>query len=293
MNLLAGINKRYDIMMASKTEQSFYLNAYQYYDYIFTNPKLAQIYSEGGRAYRLKATDIWDGYDKTDLEKCSHQTQLASKMESADMLCNGCALEVRLYRPLKHYYETSEPDMLQDPYMVAIVKGIDYASKVCSQRYGGYRENKKDIVKGFNNWFKNQREYYEQELSIFHVQFINEIEKLEKPQKNKVLIKTESKPFLDLDTGDFTYLGKEGNFPTSGQEFKVLNTLLNSPHHKASYTTLVNSYGSVSKASKVDKARLYIIVRNIKRELGVLPKNKHSNTDPFNAVRNEGYRLEI
>jgi len=212
-------------------------------------------------------------------------------MESADMFCNGCALEVRMYRQLKNYYVTKEPDMLQDPYAVALVKGIDYASKVCSQR--DYGQSKKEIIKGFNNWFKNQRNSYEQELSIFHVQFINEVEKQEEPEKVQTIEKRKNKHFLDIGTGDFMYLGKKGNFPTSGQEFKVLKTLLDSPDNKATYTALVNSYSSVTKASKVDKARLYIIVRNIKRELGVLPKNKLSNTDPFNAIRGEGYRLEI
>lgn len=58
MDLISSLNKRYDILIASKTEQDFYLNAYQYYDHIFTSPILSNLYSEGDRAYRIKAVKM-------------------------------------------------------------------------------------------------------------------------------------------------------------------------------------------------------------------------------------------
>jgi hypothetical protein len=194
MNLLAGINKRYDIMVASKTEQDFYLNVYQYYDYIFTNPFLYNLYTEGDKAYRMKADVIWSSSDRSIPENVKHQSQLTHKMEQVDMYCNGCCLEGRLYRPLKDYYETGEPDMLQDPFAVAIVKGIDYAAEVCSKR--PYAGSKKEIKKGFNNWFKNQRDGYQQELTTFHIQFIRQIEEIEDddsaPSSNEIYFDIEN-----------------------------------------------------------------------------------------------------
>jgi hypothetical protein len=40
MELIQGLNKHFEIVSASKTEQDFYMNVYRYFEYIFTHPKL-------------------------------------------------------------------------------------------------------------------------------------------------------------------------------------------------------------------------------------------------------------
>lgn len=291
MNLVDGLNNRFNVLIASKTERDFYYSAYYYFDYIFSNPQLEELYREGEVEYRKKATKIFEQFEANPQHGDSYHAQMIYKMEKFDMYCNAVTLEVRLYHPMKDYIETNDPDSHQSYLMVALDKGFKYALKVCSPRFG-YRENfKKEFKENFNSWFVGQRDQYQDELSRFHVEFIDQVAQL---SELSVPASAEIKPFLNLETGDFSYYGVKGNFPTSGQNFKVLKTLLTAKNYKATHTELVQSFiPNVDKATKSQKQKLTTVIRNIKIELKVLPETSLSKPDPFVSVRREGYRLEL
>jgi len=64
MNLVDGLNKRFDIVSASKIEQDFYMNVYRYFDYIFKHPELEQLYEKAGKDYRKKHINVWANYNR-------------------------------------------------------------------------------------------------------------------------------------------------------------------------------------------------------------------------------------
>lgn len=70
MDIIHGLNKHFEIVTASKTEQNFYMNVYRYFDYIFTHPELEQLYEQAGKDYRKKHGGIWAEYDRKTWKLC-------------------------------------------------------------------------------------------------------------------------------------------------------------------------------------------------------------------------------
>ncbi len=302
MDLVQGLNKHFDIVVASKTEQDFYMNVYRYFDYIFTHPELEQIYQNARRNYHKQFGEIWGDY--IDQRKAyldagrvgeppaiTNQPSEVTRLEKFDLYANAVGLEVRVYEPIKHFHECDTPDTCSDFCGALLVRGLDYVLQQLKSDYRTLRDKKKDVISTYEGWYKNHRDSYQQELNQFHMMFLVEVEKLDLVTVPKT---KELSPFLNLHTGDFVYFGTEGNFPTSGQEFKVLKTLLSVKDYKATHDELIRSFlPSVEKATKTQKSKLHTIIRNIKYKLGVLPETKKSKPDPFQSVRGEGYRLVL
>lgn len=299
MNFVEGLNKRFQVVTSSSTEKDFYLNCFYYFDYIYQNPELLNIYEEAARNYSIKFCEIWGDYNdkrRSYLEsgrtieapEITTQPDEVARLEKFDMYCNACGLDGRVYHPIKHYQECDCPETCGDFTGSLLINGLEYTLK----RYkNDYREPKKKITQIYKSWYEDQSSHYQEELSRFHIEFIEKVSQL---SELDVPSTTEIKPFLNLETGDFSYFGRVGNFPTSGQEFKVLKTLLTANNYKASHDILVRSFlPSVEKATKSQKSKLHTIIRNIKIKLGVLPETKVSKPDPFKSVRGEGYRLEL
>lgn len=279
---------RFDILVASKTERDFYYNAYYYYDYIFTNPQLLELYEKAGKEYRKKHSEIIDKYNNDPRLDGDYCSQMVSKTEKFDAYCNAVPLEVRLYHPMKDYLETDDLDRYQDYLMVALDKGFDYALKVCSPRHGYMKNFKKTFQSNFNNWFVNQRDIYQEQMSRFHMEFIEMVSQSSEPT---TLPTAKIRPLLNLETGEFKYFESTGFLPYNGQEFNVLKILVQSDHYKAPYLNLIQSYRpKVQTVTKPEKADLYKIINNLRSRFGILSKAK-GNPDIFENDRGIGYKL--
>jgi hypothetical protein len=129
------------------------------------------------------------------------------------------------------------------------------------------------------NWYDNKRDRYQNRLNQFHATFLKT---LEKPADFQ----------FDLKTGDFIFYNTHGNLPLGGQEFKVFSTLYSSLDFQADYLRLIKSYNpTVEIAQKSHRDDLFVIIRNLKERLNILPATKTSNSDIFKNNKKIGYRL--
>jgi len=280
MNFLDALNRRYDVVISATTDKDFYLNCYYYFDYIHRNPELNKIFEDAYMIYTKKFFDIWADYNEKrriyldsgrsiEPPKITTEPFEVSRLEKFDMYCNACGLDARVYHPIKHYQECDCPELCGDFVGSLLVKGLEYTLK----RYkDDYREFKGQIIQRQKNFYKDERENYQTELSRFHIEFTYRVAQLSELNVPETM---EIKPFLNFSTGDFFYCGTKGNLPPSGQGFKVLRTLLEAKDYKASHDQLVKSYlPNIYKATKVQKSGLHTIIRNIKKQIGVLPKGE-------------------
>lgn len=116
----------------------------------------------------------------------------------------------------------------------------------------------------------------------------------EKTENNKKETPVKSNLPLSFNsrTGDFVFYNAKGNLPIGGQEFKVFSTLYNAPDFQAEYLKLIQSYNpSVEVAHKAYRDDLFVIIRNLKERLNILPTTKTSNPDIFKNNKKIGYRL--
>jgi len=213
------------------------------------------------------------------------------RMERFDTYCKAVGLEVRVYEKIKHYYECEDGDSCGDVCGALLARGLNFVLRRIKPDYRTVREQKKEVKNLYEGWYKNQRDRYQHELDQFHMMFIFDVEKLD-----QIIVPTtkDLSQFLNFKTGDFIYLGTKGNLPISGQEFKVLKTLLTAPDFMASHDELVRSFiPNIANATKSQKSALSIIIRNIKNKLSVLPETVSSKPDPFHSVRGNGYRLVL
>ncbi len=145
----------------------------------------------------------------------------------------------------------------------------------------------RETIKQCSKWYTDKRKDYEDRLKQFHNDFLMEVEKNGISSKKDLVALT-----LNDQTGSFIFYKTKGDLSPNGQEFKVLNTLLNSKNHQVNYLNLLKSYNhNIVTVSKISKYNLYVVIRNIKRKLAILPKTKNSNTDIFENKKNFGYRL--
>jgi len=298
MSHIDGIQRRYEAVIQSFTEEGFYLNCFYYFDYIYSNPDLYKIYEEAYKDYSKKFGNIWGDWNdgrRQYLEsgrtieppEVTNQPDEVYRLETFDMFCNSCGLDVRVYHPIKHYKEC-EHELCNDYNGWLLVRGLE-ATLV---RYKGHlRISPKSIKHTYKNWYQNKREDYQGNLSRFNIQFIDKVRELD------ILVVPEAKtikPFLNSNTGDFSYFGKKGNFPISGQEFKVLKTLHDNLGEPVTHLELIKSFiPSVTEAREAHKMTLRDVLKNIKIKLGVLSKNGIPKPDPIRSIRQYGYRLEI
>lgn len=298
MKHVDSLQKRFDIVIASTTEKDFYLNCYYYFDYIYSNEDLLELYHNAYRDYSSKFADIWGDWidereayldsDRTiEPPEITTQPNDVYRMEKFDMYCNACALDVRVYHPIKHYKEC-EHELCNDYNGSLLINGL----KETLRRYkDDYRNSKKDITKTFKNWYEGEREHYESELSRFHMEFIEAVKKLEVSEVPK---NSEFKPFLNEKTGEFFYYGNRGTFPLAGQEFRVLKKLQDNKGEPVTYLELIQAImPSVTEVREAHKMTLRDVLKNIKTRLGVLPKSKSNKKDPIKVVRRYGYKLVL
>ena len=284
-NLIESLKTRYEAVLQSSSDSQFYMNIHAYIDLIRKNPSLSKIMDDSENEYRKQHIAIWPDKSKTDKE-ADEREQRSIRLEKFNLYtAHFCWLEARIYDPIEDYKKTDAPDDEQDPVALLIVKGIkNIKTKKWSEK----------TLRLYNKWFDGKRGEYENDLRQFHADFLTKIqllkaEKVEtkpEPEKEKLPL------ILSSSTGDFSFYNFKGNLVPTGQEFKVLNTLLNSSDFQASYLSLLQSFNPYTEnATKTSKQELYLVINGIKGQLKILPQGKNSNLDIFKNVRGFGYRL--
>jgi hypothetical protein len=110
---------------------------------------------------------------------------------------------------------------------------------------------------------------------------------LKKSDEDELKIKLKTGTLiLNKNTGYIKLNKVENTLNPASDEFKVILKLSTNKNYKAVYSELTN--GDVSKTSK---RNLTFIIRNIKENLGILPKKKNKNKDIIKNLKNHGYQL--
>jgi hypothetical protein len=205
MNLVEGLNTRFEIVTSSRTEGGFYLNLYHYFDYLFKNPEFADMYRIAQNEYHKKFGDIWNEYNTQrqayldsgrtiESPQITTQPSEVSRMEKADMYCMAVGSEVRIYYPIKHFHECDTPDDCGDYNGMLLLYGLDYTLKKYKDYY---RVEAKHIKSTYKNWYKNERDFYQGELSQFHMMFTARYEE----QKGSIVVPTSNEISFDEKNG--------------------------------------------------------------------------------------------
>ena len=205
---------------------------------------------------------------------------------------NFVNLYVRIYLPIEDFITSNEPASRQHPVAIVALYGLNssYAKEWCNGRKTMPTKEALKQLKLYAKWFKERKEYLK-DLTQFHADFLTayyqvtqntSVVKIEAPLKPLIPIR------LNYATGDFSYREISGNLNPSSQEYKVLETLLNSPDFQATYLTLIRSYRrQVADASKSQKNDLYKVINNLKKHFDSTPEDESF----IHNVKNVGYRL--
>ena len=199
---------------------------------------------------------------------------------------------VRIYLPIKHYWNSDEPDEQQDPLALLLLWGRDQPRTkrwINGHEFFTARERKKTL-RTYERWFDHGRQEYVQEIKNLHLAVVSELAKgtttVEPRQAQELFV-------LDTISGDFRLGELTGTLNVSTQEFRVIATLYTAENYRAPYLELINCLKKIDKVTKPDKESLGIMIRNLKMKLGILPKDKRVNEDIFINEVHYGYRLGI
>lgn len=297
-NLKSSLQTRYQAVLESISDPLFYKNIHLYIDFIIKTPALYKIIEESDLEYGKKHSEIWRERKNTE-EEIDDQDFATRKLEFFNLYASDfVTLFVRIYSPIEDYKTTDEPDYLQDPVALLMLRGIEW---VKSQNWHkrpiepNNRWSKKNLER-YNRWFDGQRGYYTNTLKQFHYEFLGAIDGLkdeskeQKPEPEKIKIPL----MFNERTGDFTFFKTSGNFSPNSQEFKIFSILYCDKNQLAEYSPLLKVlFPNIEKFGKSHKFGLYTIIRNIKEKLGILPESKTSNPDIIKNIPKFGYRLVL
>jgi hypothetical protein len=297
-SLKSSLQTRYQAILESTSDPLFYKNIHLYVDFIMKNPALAKIINDSDLEYSKKHSQIWRERKNTE-EEIDVQDYATRKLEFFNLYASDfVTLFVRIYSPIEDYKTTDDPDYLQDPVALLMLRGIEWVkSRNWHKRpiEPNNRWGKKNLER-YNRWFAGQRGYYTNTFKQFHYEFLGAMDYLKdepeepepKPEKIKIPLTFNER------TGDFTFLKTSGNFSPNSQEFKIFSILYCDTNQLAEYSPLLKVlFPNIDKFGKSHKFGLYTIIRNIKEKLGILPESKTSNPDIIKNVPKFGYRLTL
>jgi len=105
---------------------------------------------------------------------------------------------------------------------------------------------------------------------------------------------------INKENGDVILGETEGNIAPGTQEYKILLCLLESSSYIAEYRTLLKlmypnqNFEKPLKTCQVNMWALNTVIRNIKRELGILPRKNAINKDIFRTLKkHKAYSLSL
>ncbi len=295
---ISALKIRYEAVLQSSSDPLFYKNVHRYIDYIVKTPELAKVINKSENEYNKKHREIWSIRKDND-EEIDDQADFTDKLESFSLYASDYAfLYVRIYFPIEDYLITNDPDHRQDPVALLMLKGIkNILSKNWDKRKSeAISRWSKKRLEMYNRWFEGKRMSYQNHLQQFHFEFLSVINDLRLKTENTILVQEQENTTIPISfnerTGDFSYLKTKGNFSPISPEFKVFNLLLHSKDYFTEYLPLLKAIlPHAETVTKVNKANLHIIIRNIKEKLYILPESKTSNYDLIKNIPKLGYRL--
>jgi hypothetical protein len=166
--LITGFNKRYDIVTQSTSDKEFYLNLHQYFDYIYKNGALKAFIDNSQKVYAKAMYEIWGNYRPYTQEELDTNSAKVSKLERFNLYALQAGIYVRVYMPIEDYKTTPEEDSHQDPVVVILMRGFDYALSLNTWSKSELKEHQK--------WFEG-RGRYEPELRRIHLILLDELNK--------------------------------------------------------------------------------------------------------------------
>lgn len=94
--------------------------------------------------------------------------------------------------------------------------------------------------------------------------------------------------YVNTNTGLVKLNKVENNFNPSSKEFRIISILINNKDYQASYKELLGE-----EHKKTDKRALGFIIRDVKKDLGILPEKEAKNKDIIKNIKNYGYKIII
>lgn len=276
MSISEVLNKRLEAIKEARTDTEVFKHIHGYIKYVLNTPELKAVLDaeEADFYHKVKFTD-----DNIKLEKSNfYQSYFINSF-------------LRIYSPIETYQESNQPDEKQDPVALLLIWGFNHPR---TKRWvnGHPVFNKKERLselKSYWAWFDGQTQDYVNEIGNLHIELITALSKkraVKMPEVKEIPL------VLNLQTGDFNLGSISGALNTATQEFRVLAKLYTADNHKANYLELIKCLRSnADMVTKPDKADLAIVIRNIKKQLGILPHTHRVNDDIFKNDTKHGYRL--
>lgn len=151
-----------------------------------------------------------------------------------------------------------------------------------SDKWNRYIEELKKLVKDFKKKYMSFISFAKKELEI-----------TDKNPNRKIikLVGKNGKFSFDRETGGVIFNKFKINFPPEQQKFKVVKIIMTSPDNQGLYKVICQELGF--KEGNSSNRKIQFIMRDIKKDLKILPKNKKSMQDIFKPVPRIGYRLVL
>lgn len=226
--LIDSLKTRYDAVLQSDSDPSFYKNVHAYIDYIVKTPVLSAIMDKSENEYSKEHSEIWRVRKSTDYE-IDYQSALTNRIEDLSLFAEHyVTLLVRIYEPMEEYIHPS-PDLADtlDPVALLMLKGF--------KRTEGTGLWSIKSLKMFNRQYEGKRNEYENHLKQFHVDFLKEVEKIEEPETEQKetpisLPKEKAKPviFIDDKKGIYEKSNEQSAYGVekNSKRFKIITHLL-------------------------------------------------------------------
>jgi len=272
MNVVDILDRKLESALTATSDRDFYLGIHSYLDVVLHTPELANYINQAEQDFH---TDVQIQDDNIKVEQFNVYTAYY------------LPLYLRIYIPIETYKTTNEPDSQQDPVALYLLYGPKHPrsrSWNCPSMSPGTGRNQ---VASYSSWFKGKRPDYERLLKQLHTDLVTNY------QPSEIIQPTVTTPLVvDFSTGDFHYAGTTGNLNPKTQAFRVLTTLYQAENYQADYLTLIRCLKpNTETVTKPAKQELSDVIKQLKRNLGILPQSETSAPDIFDNQKKLGYRL--
>ena len=280
------LQTRYNAVLASDSDPSFYKAVHAYVDYIVKTPTLSAIMEKSEYEYHIQHSDIWRERKHTDYE-VDYQAALTYRLESLSLYAKHyVTLQVRIYVPVEEYIHPTPhlADKL-DPVALLMLRGFAYTEKM------GLWTSKN--LKMHNKHYENQRPYYEKTLKSFHAEFLEVLE-AEGLTQDDALTYT---PTISLNPSIFID-GKKGIYLASNPQFAYA-VEKESKRFALIRHLLSKEYSSVSELARISGQTPHVTIKAIseinrlfRKQLGQ-PHDLICHTDTAGYfLNNEKFEIE-
>ncbi len=277
MELVNLLDRRLQAIEESQSDTDYYKHIHGYIKFILDTPQLKAV---------LDAEEK-DFYRKVQLNTDNIKVE-QSNFHQAYFIMSY----VRVYLPIKHYWNSHEPDEQQDPVALLLIWGKDHPrmKKWLNGHEFFTKRERTEQLKSYLHWFEGERDSYVREIKNLHLELVSALATSQPVEE----IKSQDVFALNLETGDFNLGNVTSSFNVTSQEFRVIAELYTSDNYRTPYLDLIRCLKpGVEKVTKPDKESLTVVIRNIKQRLGILPVKERLNEDIIKSETGYGYYLDL